>query len=63
MKNGPVSREMGRLLNRALEIRQVADYRGNSVELPDAQEMVAQAETFVATLRAQFVSDASRDNA
>lgn len=28
VKNGPVSRDMGRLLNRAHEIRQIADYKG-----------------------------------
>lgn len=40
VKNGPVSKEMGRLLNRA-------------------QEMVAQAEAFIAALRAEFLSDDS----
>lgn len=54
VKNGPVSKDMGRLLNRAQEIRQVADYKGDSVEMTDAQEMVAQAKTFIAALRAAF---------
>lgn len=54
VKNGPVPKDMGRLLNRAQEIRQVADYKGDSVEITDAQEMVAQAETFIAALRAAF---------
>ena len=56
VKNGPVSKDMGRLLNRAQEIRQIADYKGDSVELIDAQEMVMQAETFIAALRAEFLS-------
>lgn len=57
IKNGPVPKEMGRLLKRAEEIRLVADYKGDSVELSDTQEMVEQAETFVAALRAEFVLD------
>lgn len=54
IKNGPVSKEMGRLLKRAEEVRLVADYKGDSVELSDTQEMVKQAETFVATLKFEF---------
>lgn len=54
VKNGPVPKEQGRLLNRAQEIRQVADYKGDSVEITDAQEMVAQAESFIAALRVAF---------
>lgn len=53
VKNGPVSKAMGRLLKRAEEIRLVADYKGDSVELNDAQEMVEQAETFVSAMRAE----------
>lgn len=47
----------GRLLNRAHEIRLVADYKGDSVEVSDASEMVEQAETFVAAMRAEFLSE------
>ena len=54
IKNGPVPKEMGRLLKRAEEIRLVADYKDDSVELTDAQEMVEQAEVFVFALRAEF---------
>lgn len=57
VKSGRVSREMGRLLNRAHEIRQVADYKAESVELEDAKELVEQAEVFVANLRAAFLPD------
>jgi len=57
IRNGPVTKEMGRLLKRAEEIRLVADYKGDSVELSDTQEMVEQAETFVATLKVEFVPD------
>lgn len=62
VKNGPVSKEVGRLLNRAHEIRLVADYNGDSVEPADAKEMVEQAETFVATMRAEFMPKESDDN-
>lgn len=57
VKNGPVPKDMGRLLNRAHEIRQAADYNGDSVEAADAKEMVEQAETFVAAMRAEFMPD------
>jgi uncharacterized protein (UPF0332 family) len=62
VKNGPVSKEVGRLLNRAHEVRLVADYNGESVEPADAQEMVEQAETFVAAMRVQFMPEKSQDN-
>lgn len=55
VKNGPVSKDMGRLLNRAHEVRQIADYKGDSVEPADAKEMVAQAATFIAAMRAEFM--------
>lgn len=55
VKNGPVPKDMGRLLNRAHEIRQAADYNGDSVEPADAKEMVEQAETFVTAMRAEFM--------
>jgi len=57
VKNGPVSKEMGKLLNRAHEIRLMADYKGDSVESADAQEIVEQAETFVAAMRAEFMTE------
>ena len=62
VKNGPVSRDVGRLLNRAHEIRLVADYNGDSVEPADAMEMVEQARTFVAAIRAEFMPTESDDN-
>lgn len=57
VKNGPISIELGRLLNRAEEIRLVADYKGDSVELVDAREMAVQAEKFVEAMRAEFMTD------
>lgn len=61
VKNGPISKEVGRLLNRAHEIRLVADYTGHSVESADAQALVEQAETFVAAMRAEFMPHTSDD--
>lgn len=56
MKNGPVPKEVGRLLKRAEEIRLVADYRENSVNLSDASEIVQHAETFLEAIRIQFAA-------
>jgi uncharacterized protein (UPF0332 family) len=55
IKHGPVTKDIGRLLKRAEEIRLVADYNGDSVELDDANELIQQAEVFVATMRNQFM--------
>lgn len=49
-------------MNRAHEIRLVADYNGDSVEPADALEMVEQAEIFVAAMRAEFMPEESDDN-
>lgn len=47
VKTGHVSVQMGRLLNRAHEVRLVADYRGEAVALTDATTLVEQAGHFV----------------
>lgn len=62
IKNGSVSKEVGRLLKRAEEVRLIADYRGDSVELADARELVEQAETFVSTMHGQLASKRSSDD-
>lgn len=62
VKNGPVPKEMGRVLNRAHEIRLAADYSSASVDLTDAREMVDQAESFVDAIRVEFMPDESDDN-
>ncbi len=51
VKNGPVSKELGRLLKQAEAFRYVADYEGAPVELADAQKMVEQASLFVTAIR------------
>lgn len=50
VKNGPVPREIGRLLKQAEEIRIVADYSGDSIGPDDARRLVEAAKTFVTTL-------------
>ncbi len=47
LKNESLSKELGRLLKRSEAIRYVADYGADKVELEDAREMVAEAETFI----------------
>ncbi len=47
LKNESLSKELGRLLKRSEAIRYVADYEADKVELEDAREMVAEAETFI----------------
>lgn len=56
VKNGPVAREMGRLLKHAETFRYVADYESDSVELSDARDLVEQAEVFVGAMRGQFLA-------
>jgi uncharacterized protein (UPF0332 family) len=51
VRTGRVSVEMGRLLNRAHEVRLIADYRGEAVTREDAAELVAQAARFVDEMR------------
>jgi len=51
VKNGRITKELGRHLKHAETFRYVADYEGGSVELVDATELVLHAEKFVATLR------------
>ena len=55
VKNGPVAKDMGRLLNQAREARMTADYDGARIEPEDARSIVKQAETFVAAMRAEFM--------
>lgn len=54
VKPGQVSLELGRILNRAEEIRLIADYRGDTVEATDAAWVVEQAEQFVAAMHNLF---------
>ncbi len=55
VKDGPVPKEIGRSLNLAHEVRLLADYNGDSVEIEDAARVVEQAEAFVSVMKALFV--------
>lgn len=64
VKNGLLPKDMGRLLKQAETRRYIADYEGAPTELGDAQELVGQAEAFVATMRATCMpQDASPGSA
>jgi len=54
VKSGRIPVELGRVLNRAEEIRLVADYRGDQVEAGQGLWMVEQAEQFVLRIHAEF---------
>lgn len=55
VKTGQVSIELGRALNRAEDIRLIADYRGDPIERDLAVWTVEQAEGFVRTMRQKFM--------
>lgn len=54
VKEGPLSRDLGRMLKRAEETRIVADYAADSVDLSDARDLVAQAQAFVLAIHQQY---------
>lgn len=47
VKPGLIAVELGRSLNRVQEIRLLADYTGDAIDLKQAADAVAQAECFV----------------
>ena len=57
VKSGHVSKEHGRALNRAHEIRMIADYSGESVDASYAEQMLIQAREFVTEIRAKINLD------
>ncbi|SAK97087.1 HEPN domain protein [Caballeronia pedi] len=59
VKTGRVLPDWGRTLNRAQEIRQAADYTGDSVDLELATWVVEQSRLFLQALQADFQIDAS----
>ena len=54
VKTGTLPVEMGRALNRAHEIRQIADYTGDEVSVEQAQSVIEQADHFVQTVHAHI---------
>jgi len=57
VKPGLVSRELGKSLKRAEEIRLVADYRNDSVTAQDAQVLIGESQVFVLAMRALCATD------
>ena len=55
VKAGRVSVELGKTLNKAEELRLVADYKGNPVEKEDAAWAVSQAQIFVQAMQTAFL--------
>ena len=55
VKAGRVSVELGKTLNKAEELRLVADYKGNPVEKEDAAWAVSQARIFVQAMQTTFL--------
>jgi len=58
VKNGPLTKDTGRLLKHAEHFRLLADYTGDLVELDDARTLVKQAQDFVIDIRRRIMSDA-----
>jgi uncharacterized protein (UPF0332 family) len=58
VKTGLVSIELGRALNRAQSIRQIADYTGDMIEPEDVDKLLTQACEFVFLLKTRWVMKA-----
>ena len=58
VKTGRVSVDLGKTLNKAEELRLMADYKGDPVEKEDAAWAVAQAQTFVRAMQTTFMPKA-----
>jgi uncharacterized protein (UPF0332 family) len=61
VKDGPLSKDLGRCINKALEIRMSVDYDGVFIELDHVQMVVEQAEAFITALQAEIVPDNGDD--
>lgn len=51
--------DLGRALNRAEDLRRVADYKGDAIEIEEAQWAVQQAQEFVNEVEKRFMPDAA----
>jgi uncharacterized protein (UPF0332 family) len=54
-ETGLVSLDLGRALNRAQNIRQIADYTGDVIEPEDVTQLLRQASEFVILLKTRFL--------
>ena len=58
VKTGRVPVALGKTLNKAEELRLVADYKGDPIEREDAAWAVSQAQTFVQAMQTTFMPEA-----
>lgn len=61
VKTGRVAVELGKALNKAEELRLVADYKGDPIEKDAAAWAVQQAQAFVTTMQATFMPKPPED--
>lgn len=57
VKTGQVPVELGKALNKVEDLRLIADYKGDPVELEDAAWAVQQAERFVQAMKSSYQKD------
>lgn len=55
VKTGHVSVDLGKALNKAEELRLIADYKGDPIDKEDAAWAVSQAQTFVQAMQTTFM--------
>jgi uncharacterized protein (UPF0332 family) len=55
VKDGPVSKALGSVLNKAFKTRLTADYEGKFLERDEALEIVSQTEAFVTAMQSEFM--------
>lgn len=60
VKSGRVPVELGKTLNKAEELRLLADYKGDPVEIEDAVWVVHQAHNFVQVMQTLFLSESEQ---
>ena len=56
VKTGLFPVELGRSLNKAEDLRLVADYKGDSIGIEEAQWVVQQAQVFVDAVKQRFIA-------
>jgi uncharacterized protein (UPF0332 family) len=61
IKTGRLPKELGRMRNRAEEVRLLADYMGGAVEPQDARALLSQAGAFVRAVR-DYLEGAAADS-
>lgn len=62
VNEGFVDKEVGRLFNRAHELRLVADYKSDSVSIDDAKSCVSNSVFFVSELDKTFFGDKEKES-